>query len=306
MQWQFQTKGPIESSAAVGSNASGIYFGSDDGTVHALDANGNSLWTRTVGTSVSSSPAIGPDGSLWYGSEGGEVDRIQNLAPPPAISTPTPGPSPTPGPTNTVAPSATPSPSPTSTQLPMLPLTVSAKKSVAPGKKQSVSFVTAAQTVIHIRVDYPNGDHQSHSVTANASGHASYSYTQGASKIKHSGFTATITATVGSGSTLNTQKATYTIGFGQIDVSAQPRTIAAKKKLNIYIHSKVGKKVGAFLLFPSGKFVNIPSTAGPKGWAHISYTVPTKATRGSNHKVTVIARPLNNPKISSRTTFTIK
>jgi len=60
------------------------------------------------------------------------------------------------------------------------------------------------------------------------------------------------------------------------------------------------------LLFPSGKVVSLPGTAGPKGWAHIKYTVPTKATKGSNHKVTVLARPFNNPKLSSRTTFTIK
>lgn len=306
VQWQFQTGGPIESSAAVGTGSPAVFFGSDDASIHALDISGTQTWSRGVGTSVKSSPAIAADGSLWVGSDSGQVYRIQVLTGPPPISTPTPGPSPTPGPTNTPAPTFTPAPTATSTSQPATPLTISIKSSVAAGKKQVVTFVTTAGTKIKVRVNYPNGDHQSKSVTANASGHATYSYTQGASKIKHKSSVATVIATVGTGTSLTTKQATYKIGFGSIDVSAEPRTVAAKKVVNIYIHSKVGKRVLATLLFPSGKVVSLPGTAGPKGWAHIKYTVPTKATKGSNHKVTVLARPFNNPKLSSRTTFTIK
>jgi hypothetical protein len=166
--------------------------------------------------------------------------------------------------------------------------------------------VTSPNVAISIRVNYPNGDHQSKKVTANSTGRATYTYTQGASKIKHKSSTATIIATVGTGAALTTKQATYKIGFSNLDVSVEPRTIAAKKVINIYVHSKVGKRVAAYLLFPSGKFVTLPGTAGPKGWAHIKYTVPTKATRGTNHKVTVLARPFSNLKLSTRTTFTIK
>jgi outer membrane protein assembly factor BamB len=306
VQWQFQTKAPIESSAAVGTGSPAVYFGSDDASIHALDISGAEKWSRPVGTSVTSSPAIAADGSLWVGSASGAVYRIQDLAPPPPISTPSPGPSPTPGPTNTPGPTSTPAATATSTTPTTLPLTVTAKASVAAGKKQVVTFVTSPNVAISIRVNYPNGDHQSKKVTADSTGKASYTYTQAASKIKHNSSTATIIATVGTGAALTTKQATYKIGFGQVDVSAEPRTVAAKKVVNIYVHSKVGKRVAAYLLFPSGKFATLPGTAGSKGWAHIKYTVPTKATRGSNHKVTVQARPFSNSSLSTRTTFTIK
>lgn len=306
VQWQFQTGGPIESSAAVGTGTPSVYFGSDDASVHALDVNGTQTWSRSVGTSVRSSPAIGADGSLWVGSDSGQVYRFQDLGSPPGISTPTPGPSPTPGPTNTAAPTFTPAPTVTATGPATLPLTISAKTSVKAGKKQTVTFVTTAGVKIKIRVNYPNGDHQSKSVTANASGRATYSYKQGGSKIKHNSSTATIIATVGTGTSLTTKQFTYKIGFGTIDVSAEPRTVAAKKTINFYVHSKANSRVLVTLLFPSGKVVSLPGTAGRKGWAHIKYTVPTKATSGSNHKVTVLARPFSNPRLSARTTFTIK
>jgi outer membrane protein assembly factor BamB len=306
VQWQFQTRAPIESSAAVGTGSPSVYFGSDDASIHALDASGSEKWSRPVGTSVTSSPAIAADGSLWVGSQSGAVYRIQDLAPPPPISTPSPGPSPTPASTNTPGPTSTPGPTATSTAPTTAPLTITAKASVAAGKTQVVNFVTTAGVQISVRVNYPNGDHQSKKVKANARGHATYSYTQGASKIKHKSSIATIIATVGTGATLTTKQVTYTIGFGKLDISVDPRTVAAKKVVNIYIHSKVGKRVAAYLLFPSGRFVTLPGTAGSKGWAHIKYTVPTKATKGSKHKVTVQARPFNNPKISTKTTFTIK
>jgi outer membrane protein assembly factor BamB len=306
VQWQFQTGGPIESSAAVGTGSPAVFFGSDDASIHALDISGTQTWSRSVGTSVRSSPAIAADGSLWVGSDSGAVYRIQVLTGPPAISTPTPGPSPTPAPTNTAAPTFTPAPTVTSTAPAATPLSISVKSSVAVGKKQVVTLVTTAGAQISIRVNYPNGDHQSKKVTANSSGHATYSYTQGASKIKHKSSVATVIATVGTGTALTTKQVKYKIGFGSIDVSAEPRTIAAKKVVNLYVHSKVGKRVLVTLLFPSGKVVSLPGTAGPKGWAHIKYTVPTKATKGKNHKVTVLARPFNNPKLSSRTFFTIK
>lgn len=155
-------------------------------------------------------------------------------------------------------------------------------------------------------MNYPNGDHQSKSIKANASGKATYKYKQGSSKITHKSSIATIIATIGSGASLTTKQITYKIGFGQIDASAEPRTVAAKKVVNIYIHSTVGKRVAAYLLFPNGKFVTLPATAGPKNWAHIKYTVPAKSTKGSNRKVTVQARPANNSRISTRTTFTIQ
>jgi outer membrane protein assembly factor BamB len=303
VQWQFQTKAAIESSAAVGTGSPSVYFGSDDASIHALDGSGAEKWSRSVGTAVTSSPALAADGSLWVGSQSGAVYRIQDLGSPPGISTPTPGPSPTFGPTNTPAPTFTPGPSVTAVAA---PLTVTAKASVAAGKKQVVKFVTTKGLQISIRVNYPNGDHQSKKVTADASGHATYSYTQGASKVKHTSSIATVVATVGTGATLTTKQATYKIGFGKVDVSAEPRTIAAKKVVNIYIHSKVGKRVAAYLSFPSGKVVTLPGSAGPKGWAHIKYKVPTKVTKGSNHKVTVQARPFNNPRLSTRTSFTIK
>ena len=48
-----------------------IYFGSDDGYLYALDRSGALEWRYETGLPVRSSPAIGADGTIYFGSDDG-------------------------------------------------------------------------------------------------------------------------------------------------------------------------------------------------------------------------------------------
>jgi hypothetical protein len=66
-KWSFQTGGPVESSPAIGSDAT-VYVGSGDGKLYAISPTGSQKWAFTTGGPVESSPAIGSDGTIYVGS----------------------------------------------------------------------------------------------------------------------------------------------------------------------------------------------------------------------------------------------
>jgi hypothetical protein len=297
--WNSFTGDVVESSPVIAGGNHVIYFGSDDGNIYAYDSSGAQLWTKSTGAPVSGSPALGPDNTLWAASRSGVVYRIGNVGtPPPPASTP-PGPA-----TSTPSPTAT--PGPTSTPSTTLTIKVTAKKQVKAGAKQTVKITGTAHTLVHIRVTYPNGDHQSHPVTTNAKGTASYTYKQGASKILHNRFTATVVARVGTGANQVSTGTTYKILFGKIDVAVEPRTQSVGKTVNVWIHTKARTRVVATLLFPNRKFKRMSGKTGPHGWAHLRYKVGKKLTKGKNHKTSVVTFQASHPNISTKTTFTIK
>lgn len=304
------TGGNIRSSAAISGNNM-VYFGSDDGYVYAVSAQtGAVVWEKSTGGSVSSSPAVGPDGSLWVGSQLGALYRFAQVTPPgtpPPAPTATPGPSPTPTTTSTPGPNpratATPSGTPTGTGQP----TIKLKSKVKPGSKQVIRVTTAPHTVVRFRVKYPNGDHQSHHATSSAAGTVVYSYVQAPSKIKHNRFNATVVVKSGNPPNQKVGTTTYRIVFGKIDVSAEPRRQGVGHLVNIYVHTGVGIRVVAFLLFPNGRFETLHGKTGPHGFAHIRYTIEPHLTAGSNHKVKIVAKlESGNPNISTQTTFTVR
>jgi outer membrane protein assembly factor BamB len=45
-----------------------IYFGSLDDSFYALDTNGNLVWSYSTGYPIESSPAVGSDGCIYFGS----------------------------------------------------------------------------------------------------------------------------------------------------------------------------------------------------------------------------------------------
>ncbi len=299
--WQDHTNSAIESSPAVSANGY-IYVGSDDGNFYIFDSTGKQVASLAVGSFVSGSPALSADGSVWAVSQVGAVLRLGTIAPPstlpPVPATNTPGPSPTPtSRPATATPIATASPTPG-------PLSVSAKPSVKPGQSQVVSVHATPNTVVHIRVTYPNGDHQSAPKTTDAAGAATYSFTQGASKITHTHSSATIKVTVGSGAGATSTQTTYKIGFGKIDLSLEPRTVARGSAGNIYIHQNPGTRVVASILYPSGRVVQRFGRPGAHGWAHIKYVVPASAVR-AGQKVTVLAKVYRGT-ASTRSTFTVR
>jgi outer membrane protein assembly factor BamB len=81
VKWKFQTDEHIYSSAALGENPDGttrgIYFGSADGCLYALDPAGRLIWRFDSGAPVRSSPAIGLDEHgneiIYFGSGNGRI-----------------------------------------------------------------------------------------------------------------------------------------------------------------------------------------------------------------------------------------
>ncbi|MDQ2742762.1 MAG: PQQ-binding-like beta-propeller repeat protein, partial [Chloroflexota bacterium] len=309
--WQLHTNAPVESSPAVASGNGIVYVGSDDGNLYAVNgAAGTAAFIRLLGGYVTSSPAIGPDGSVWIGSQGGGVFRFLDVGLPPPPSVPTPGPSPTPMSTSTPGPTATSAP-PTSTATAVatttpttLPLTISASTSIKPGASQVVTITSAPNTVVHIRVDYGNGDHQSHKVTTSATGAATYKYVQATSKVTRGHQTATITATVGSGASQNKQTTQYTVKFGAIDAWAVPRAVSLGHVILIYVHAKKRTPVVAYVRLRTGRSATLRGKTGAKGFVHLKLKVTRKSFR-SREKVSVQAN-LVKGRAYTKTFFTVK
>jgi len=178
------------------------------------------------------------------------------------------------------------------------------KQKVAPGSQQVVTLKSSANTVVHIRVAYPNGDHQSAKVTTNAAGKAVYRYKQGASKITHAKATATITITTDQGAT---ESKSYTILFNHIDVSVEPRVQSPGRKVTIWVHTAAHMPIVTSLLFPNHTHLQHKARTGPKGWSHMAYLVAKHKTVGRNHKVIVEGQTMaKKPHYSTKTTFTAK
>lgn len=299
---------PVNSSPVVATGNGTIYIGSTDGNVYALNTQGNVVFARNLGGAIDTSPAIAPNGSVWVAGNSGDVYRLGAIPAPPPVSTITPqaaAPTSTPVPTTTTPATSTPTATAT---VALIPLTMSIRKgTVKDGQKQFITITSTPNTTVHIRVDYPNGDHQSAGRKTNASGTLTYSYKQGASKTKHNKFVATVSATVGSGAARNRVSKTYRIKFGKIDVSAEPRTVAVGKVVDIFIHTRTFTRVVAYILPPNAHLITRYGRTGKKGLASIKVKITSGMVRGSKRKVTVIAKLKGgNPRIATKTKFTIK
>jgi outer membrane protein assembly factor BamB len=62
LKWVFQTEGPVSSQIAVTRtywNSYGVYVGSEDGVIYALDDAGELIWSYDINTPILGSPAVG-------------------------------------------------------------------------------------------------------------------------------------------------------------------------------------------------------------------------------------------------------
>lgn len=118
LKWTCQT-------GAAASGADGtIYAGSRTGKIYALNAHGSLKRDAQTGGEVFSSPAIGPDGTVYIGSDTPANARWIAYGPGPTPTpTPTPTATPTYTPTATSTPTPTPIPTPTSIPTPIPGLT---------------------------------------------------------------------------------------------------------------------------------------------------------------------------------------
>lgn len=68
VQWTFRAGGALLSASVAVAQDKAIYFGADDGSLYALTPDGKEKWRFTVDLPIRSSPAIGPDGTIYVGS----------------------------------------------------------------------------------------------------------------------------------------------------------------------------------------------------------------------------------------------
>lgn len=83
IRWAFRASQPILSaSAAIAPNGT-IYFGAEDGNLYALTPDGKEKWRFTGDLPIRSSPAIGPDGTIYIGSgsQSSEDAKVYALQP---------------------------------------------------------------------------------------------------------------------------------------------------------------------------------------------------------------------------------
>ncbi len=53
-----------------------VYVGSQDGNLYAINPGGTQKWAFDIGSAVKSSPAIGFDGTIYVGADDGKVYAI--------------------------------------------------------------------------------------------------------------------------------------------------------------------------------------------------------------------------------------
>ena len=77
INWNYQTGGPINSSASI-SDSGVVYFGSDDGKLYALNPDGTLKWSYATGGAVQSSPALDTLGDIYFGSDDGKLYSVSS------------------------------------------------------------------------------------------------------------------------------------------------------------------------------------------------------------------------------------
>lgn len=299
--WSFHTGGAISSAPAVASGNSLIYFNSDDGNLYAVNGSGSQSWSRNIASSGPSSPAVASDGSVWSASHSGPVYRIHQITPPATFPpTSAPAATSTPGPTSqpTAAPTATATTQPTAATL--LRLSVTGK--VSPGSKETARATYTPNTSLTFTVTFPNGDKQTATKKTNGSGVATYSFKESASKIRHNSRSARVTAAASGGTP--SISSSFTINFGKIDVSVEPRSQKRGKGLDIWVHTSKNTKVDISVSYANGTD-KLTGKTGSNGWADRKYTVWKKGNPNRSGNVIVTARQHAHTNVSTGSSFKI-
>lgn len=275
--------------------AAGFFYYMDGGASVA-SALGSLLGAGYGHSSYNGTPA-----TIGFEGNGNITLRSVGGSPPSATATPTatsriPGPpAPTSTPTsvptatriavatNTSVPTATTVPTATNTSVPaVVPALSLSTATVRPGGAQTLSVHYLPGASVSFEVTFPNGDTLRSSSSTDTTGDAHYAFTQAASKITRGSSVALVRALIHQGETVQTAETRYTIGFGKMDVDAEPRQPSAGSSVTVYVHSLANKRLVVLARAPHGKLKKVGGAiTGPGGWTHVSYKVPVSLPAGS-------------------------
>lgn len=237
-------------------------------------------------------------------------NQVAMPSPATATSMPTETPLPVASPTPTVTSSPVPTliPTVTSTLVPTHPPVPSLATLIGlvkPGARQHVSVQNLVPaTEVQLRVAYPNGDIMQIQTQADSTGAARFSYAQPSSKLTRTSRTAlvAITSTTTSGTATNTLK--YTIGYGKIDLVANPRIVRSGGHGAIFVHTKAGQSVTVRFKPAGGKARTKQGNTGVHGWLKVRYSLSAFSHR--SHKLLIRATVrLHNHTYRTSTTISV-
>jgi outer membrane protein assembly factor BamB len=83
LKWVFQTDGPVSSQIAITRpywNSYGVYIGSEDGVIYALDDAGELIWSYDINTPILGSPAVGYYWMVYVTGQDGKLYAIDDYA----------------------------------------------------------------------------------------------------------------------------------------------------------------------------------------------------------------------------------
>jgi hypothetical protein len=158
---------------------------------------------------------------------------------------------------------------------------------VKPGAQQVVTVHTNPGRNVTLNVAFPNGAPVNLIALANTSGVATFTFTQPANAVRHRSRTAHVTAqwadaVPGKSAAL---EATYTIGYGKIDLSSSKITPNRTQMVTIWIHTHARATVKGTILPPGGKATTFTVRTGKKGWAHYRYHLTRLLSAGQTLSV---------------------
>lgn len=181
------------------------------------------------------------------------------LPPPPPSNPPTPAPAKA-TPTSTALPTAT--------ATPLTVLQGTLKPVVAPESMQHVLAHYAANSPLHFRVVFPNGDVRQTQKSTDATGSAIFVFKQHASKISRESSMATVQVSTPDGAgvpiTLH-----YRIGWGPIDLAVEPRVQRPGHTVVIWVHSRVGAAIAVTIQDQGKKTAHLDAITAKDGWADL-------------------------------------
>ncbi len=80
--WSFSTSYWVDSSVAIADRFKGLYVGSNDDKLYALNVDGTMRWSYPTGGDIIGAPALADDGNVWFGSSDNKlyvVDKAGSL-----------------------------------------------------------------------------------------------------------------------------------------------------------------------------------------------------------------------------------